>query len=377
MKLAYSGVYSRTMKKSSVHRLVPLMALCCLVPALAQEPPTDLRNWELICYCSGRLKGPDEIVREDNNGRILFAARQGTTRTRLKGEGIPFTESQIELLKDWRLLAEQRDQLKTQMPVLGPGEMTRLRALLHAQAVELGRTLQPDFRKLVTVLTQRGYANNAYSIVFSYLLDNLVWDDFDQRHLLPSMEITADKPFWSGTLWAIYPRRDAPGTNSKSHGGWDLYVMWTRSVQPLLAPLNDSSLVESLLNDFETRGSVSDPATRSPLMALGILTAGGKPAVPIIREVADDSIYSESRAISRKVSDAMLRVSQSSGISGMIGTNDSGVALTIAYHEFMWELLDYLEQTGVIFPPAILSAKMQSDPREIHDLVFVVVPQPK
>lgn len=263
-----------------MHRLLLLISLCFLLPASAQQdPPKDLRDWGLICYCSGG--DPDDIVREDNNGQILFTARRGTTREGLKGDGIVVTESQIELLKDWRLLAEHDGQLKTQMPVLGPDEMTRLRALMRVQAVELGASLRSDFKNLVAALAQRGYADNAYSVIFSYLLDRMVWDEFDERHLLPSMETTAEKPFWGGTLWAIYPRPDVPGTNSKSRGDWSLSVTWTQSVMPLLAPLNSSSLIHSLLNDLATRGSASDLATRDQLVALGVLTADGKPAVLI------------------------------------------------------------------------------------------------
>jgi len=363
------------LQKSSLCWLVLLSAPFLLLPATAQVPPKDLRDWQLICYCSGG--DPEEIVRKDNNGQILFTARRGTTREGLKGDGIAFTESQIELLKDWRLLAEQGNQLKTRMPVVGPEEMARLRALSHVQAVELGRSLQPDFKAFVAAVNERGYADNSYSIAFSYLLDGMVWDEFDQRHLLPSMETTAEKPFWAGALWAIYPQRNAPGTNSKSHGGWILEVMWTQSVQPLLTPLNSSSLVHPLLNDLETRGGASDLATRNQLVALGILTADGKPAVPIIRKVPSDPIYAKSLAISHKVGDGMLRAMQSPAIPVLTGSDDSGVALVIAYHEFMWELLAYLEQTGIVSPPAILSAKTHADPRQVHDLVFIVVPQPK
>jgi hypothetical protein len=68
---------------------------------------------------------------------------------------------------------------------------------------------------------------------------------------------------------------------------------------------------------------------------------------------------------------------QSAAIPPLTQSDDIGVALVIAYHEFMWELLAYLEQTGIVRLPAILSAKTHADPRQGHDLVFVVVPQPK
>jgi len=190
------------------------------------------------------------------------------------------------------------------------------------------------------------------------------------------MEITADHPFWSGALWAVYPRREAPGTNSRSYGGWSLWVMWTQPVQPLLAPLYRSSLVEPFLSDIEKSGTVSDPDVRSQMLALGILAADGKPRVPIIREVDSDAVFSSSRAIAHKISEGMLRATQAPGLLALTGARDRGVALIIAYHEFMWELLAYLEKTEVVFPPPILSAKTP-DPRGVHDLVFIVVPQSK
>jgi hypothetical protein len=345
--------------------------------SLSQAPPKDLREWELICYCSGREKGPDEIVREDNNGQILAVARRGATRQTLGKNGIAFTESQIELLKDWRLLSEQDGELKTFMPVLGPDEINRLRSLLSSQAKQVGKSLAPDFENLVAMLTRSGYGGNAYSIVFSYVLDGMVWDEFGRMHVLPSMEITADKPFWSGAVWAVYPRRDSPGTNSRSYGGWDLFVTWTRSVQPLLKPLNDSTLTQRLLKDLESHGSESDPAIRSQLAALGILTSEGKPAVPIIREGTSDAIYVDSLALSRKLSEEVLRVMQADDIPAVIGTGDRGVALVMAYHEFMWELLAYLEESGIIHVPAALAGQEQADPMGTQKLVFFVVPQSK
>jgi len=162
----------RPMKPATPITLLLSLALW-LIPAWGQSPPSDLRNWELICYCSGREKSADEIVREDTNGQILFAARRGTTRQHLKEAHIEFTESQIDLLVSWRLLADQDGQLKTQMPILGPDEMPRLRALLHVQAVELGGSLLPDIKALVSLLNQRGYGDEAYTVVF--LIFSTTW----------------------------------------------------------------------------------------------------------------------------------------------------------------------------------------------------------
>ena len=75
----------------------------------------------------------------------------------------------------------------------------------------------------------------------------MVWDEFDRRHLLPSMKITADKPLWAGAVWAVYPKQSVPGTNSRTRGSWQIDVMWQESLLPLLDPLNHSKVIDPAL----------------------------------------------------------------------------------------------------------------------------------
>ena len=347
----------------------------CALCALTQTPPKDLAQWRLICFCSDG--NPDAIVRDDNNGQILFLARDGGTREQLKQEGVPVTESQLQLMKDWRLLSEEQGQLKTRMPALGPERMARLRSLLRAPATDLGRSLRPSFQELVSILKKQGFSDNAYSLVFSYVLDGMVWDEFDRQHLLPSMTVTAEKPLWAGALWAIYPKRNVPGTNSRTKGPWQLEVTWQESVLPLLDPLNHSKVIDPVLEGLNQSGAVSDPQARSQLAALGVLTIDGKPRVPVIHEMPSDPVYAASQALSRKLGEGMLRALQSPELQSVLDTEDKPVALVIAYHEFMWELLAHLEAEKVLLPPPVLSSPLPIDPTEIRNLVFFVVSAPK
>ncbi len=355
---------------------VTLFSIAWFFPdvAMAQSPPRDLRDWELICFCSCKGSSPDEIVKDKNNGQILFSALNGTTRERLKADGIPFTEAQINLMHDYRLLSDSAGQLRTQIPVLGPERTTRLRARMHRLAAESGKALQVSFGDLTQAVADRGYGRSTYSIVFSYVLDNLVWDELGRRQHLQDLP---EKPLWNGALWAIYPRRDGPGTNSRSHGGWTLMFTWTQPVLALLHPLNLSALTYPLLDDLGNRGRSFDPSTNRELAALGILTPKGGPAVPIIQMDPSDQIHAKSLAISRKLVDSILPGIASPEISSQTRANDKRVAIVIAYHEFMWELLAYLERTGIVRPPAILSAQRIIDPKEIRSLVFFVVPRRK
>lgn len=356
-------------------RLFVLLAvLLCALSALAQTPPKDLAQWQLICFCSSG--NPDAVVRYDNNGQILFLARGGVTREQLKQAGVPFTESQLQLMKDWRLLAEHQGQLKTLMPVLGPEQMTRLRSFLQAPATGLGRSLRPSFEEYLAILKGRGYSHSAYAIVFSYVLDGLVWDEFDRRHLLPSMTVTVDKPLWAGALWAVYPKQNVPGTNSRSKGISQIDIMWHETVLNLLDPLNHPKVVDPVLEELGKSGVVTSPAPRDQLIALGVLDSEGKPLVPVIHEAPSDPVYISSLAISSKVSEGMLRAMQSPELHVALDVADEPVALVIAYHESMWQLLAYLESEDLVAPPPILSAS-SADPKQVRRLVFFVVSPPK
>jgi hypothetical protein len=48
---------------------------------------------------------------------------------------------------------------------------------------------------------------NTYSILFAFIVDGLVWGRFEERELVNKKEITADKPFWDGEVWAFSPPR--------------------------------------------------------------------------------------------------------------------------------------------------------------------------
>lgn len=334
----------------------------------AQTTPQNLVEWDLICFCTTTRSTPHRVVRADNNGQILFAARNGITREQLKAAGTSFTESQIELLEDWRLLGHDGKTLTTAIPVLGPEETQQLRNALRPRARALGSQLAPEVKRLIAALDQQGYANNAFSAVFSYLLDGIVWDRFEERHALPTMEVTAEKPFWDGTFWAMYPIRKGPGTNSVSHERWTLLATWTESVLTATQPLLSDRVVAQLASS----GVVTDEATRHDLAGLGVLSADGKPRVPVIHERESDPVYSIALPISRKIGDAMMDGEAGVDLKALTHSRDDGHALLIAYHEFMWELLSYFEDSGLIKEPAALSAGVKSDPTQIGSLVLLV-----
>lgn len=340
--------------------------------SLAQSVPPNLADWDLICFCTFTRGAPHKIIRADNNGQILFLARNGITREGLKAAGVPVLESQIQVLEDWRLLSHDGEQLKTNIPVLGPEETGQLRTALQRKAKALAPTLAPGMQHFLAALKQQGYSDNAFSIVFSYLLDGIVWDRFREQNALPAMQVTAEKPFWDGSFWAMYPKRDAPGTNTMGGERWSLAVTWRGPVLATISPLNNSNVMDPFLNSLGTSNAMTDEKTRRELTRLGIIAADGKLRVPVIHEKQDDSVYGAALSLSREIATYMLEARKSMDLRGLTHTPDEGQALLIAYHEFMWELLACFEQAGWVTEPAVLSQGVGDDPARIRSLVFVV-----
>lgn len=76
--------------------------------------PTDISKWDLICFCITSVNTPHFAVRADTNGQVLYYAQNGATKAQLQQAiGAPLAESQLALLRDWRLLKLNGDVYTT------------------------------------------------------------------------------------------------------------------------------------------------------------------------------------------------------------------------------------------------------------------------
>src|SRR5262245_12222541 len=120
------------------------MVLWLAVDVRVAAAQTTLADWDLICFCNSRVSTPHFVVKMEANGAILYAARNGMTRDQLARSGVPATNTAIQLLLDWGLLAQQGDTLKTAFPVLDADRMTAFRRDLRAAATAMLPRLRPS-----------------------------------------------------------------------------------------------------------------------------------------------------------------------------------------------------------------------------------------
>jgi hypothetical protein len=369
----------------SSHRRVPLfaavIALVVGIPALAAPPaspppiaPRSLADYALSCYCNAAHGTPDKIVKMDNNGEILAACLPGRTAEQLRDEGTRCTDSQIRLLLDWGLLKEEQRVLKTSFLVLDPAATLRLRALARDSARALALAIEGDARELTRELRASGRERNTYTVLFSYVLDNLSWERFYEEKLLEDRPLTLEEPLWTGVLWASYPLRTfSCGTNTTTVKGVTLGVNWSPGARRKMGPLvGGSGAIARMLTEYLDKGRVEDPVIRKLFEPFRLLDSEGRLTAASILQDDSDPIFRTSAAIAKKVSEHELGFLRSDPVRSELASIAGPSRLIVTYHELMWELLDRLEALGIVSKPVAMADPERAQPADVGDLVFVL-----
>jgi hypothetical protein len=374
----------------SLPRLIPpfaaLAALFFASPASATDPSRpgpnasrSLAEYELSCYCNAAHGTPNKIVKMDSNGAILAACLSGKTVDQLRNDGVPFTDSQIRLLLDWGLLTEERRVLKTRVLVLDEARTLRLRGLARERAAALASAIEVDVRELIGELRASGREKNTYTVLFSYVLDNLAWERFYEEKLLEDRPLSLEEPFWTGVFWASYPiRAFSCGTNTTSVKGVTLAVNWSPASRKKMGPLvGPSRTISQLLEEHLAKGRVEDPVLRRQFEPYGLFDAQGRLTAASIQQDASDPIFRTSTAIVKKVSQHELAFLRSEPVRSELASIAESSRLVITYHELMWELLDQLEAMGLVRKPVAMADPDRAKPVDVGDLVFIMKEGPE
>ncbi|WP_143254034.1 hypothetical protein [Amycolatopsis keratiniphila] len=291
--------------------------------------PDDLAVWGLHCFCLGARSTPHHVVKMDDNGRLLFRARQGVTRTELRQHGIDPLDSQIALLRAYHLIAVEGERLVTTFPVLGSQETAGLRIRMAELAEVVAAEIATDVSALADVLTGEGLARSVYGVLFGYVIDGLIWDRLRSDGLLPSGELSVERPYWNGAFWAVYPPREgAMGTNEIEEAGVRLTMVWTDETVRALNRLAEAPALRSALRAV-SRGSLPREA---------LVDDEGKLTIPVIRRRESDPVHRIGLRIAGKIVSALLRDLPQAGV-------------VVAAHELIWSVVDALEMAGMVRRP--------------------------
>lgn len=352
-------------------KTILLSALCALMllPVAAQKGFLPLEKWDYTAYCAFEELHPMQVVAADNNWQLLWELRTAATRKELAARGIPCTRSQLLLLQSQRLLTPTGDgRLKTVVPILDSTTTVRLRSVAASTADAMTGDLKPGVKSFATALEKEGFGRNAFSILFSHILDGTIWGEFERRKVVDPMN---GGTVWGGCLWFYYPKSTAfrPGTNSLS---WDdrfsLIVNWSD---------DDPGFTERIYGDEAERffsrmlaGEMPDPGSATLARELGLYD-GKRLTVPVIRHKG--ALAQQVRQLTRSLADAFLRHTDLVRVRELSGCESATDAAVIFYHEVMWQLGDRLLESGIVRLPRLLADPAHSVPADMADVCFITL----
>ena len=345
------------------------------IPQDAQSSlPLKFSDYDFGQFISSTGYAPQNIIQMDNNAEIVLACLDGKTRNQLKAARISFTESQLVLLVTWKVLEENKSVLKTTFPVMNADQTLRLRDKAKIAARSLAAALRADVVDLVGQLNAQGRRQNAYTILFSYLLDHIVWDLFRENRILEPRSLTVDNPFWDGELWASFPKREFfCGTNTIADKGVALNVNWTeKAIRKMVPFVADWKNFGRMFEDYAAKGFVENEEAKTVFAPFRLFDGQGRFTVPIIDAAENNALYQVSLRIARRVADDAPVLLKIEDLAKEFGFRDAKQALVIGYHELMWALLDELESQELIRKPVAFSNPEKAEAKDIADLVFIV-----
>ncbi len=352
------------------------MAALTALPAAGEEPrPRRLDDFEIHQYVGSRGLSPLVIMRLDTNGEVLIACRQPRTRDELRAMSVEAIESQLVLLRAMRLLRLEGGRFETLVPLLDAEATGRLRQATAALAPEIVSDVRTEVEELGAVLAEAGFGEHLYAVLFSYILDGMAWEFFEEYSEVLPRRLSAASPHWSGEVWGTYPPRPrAVGTSAIVSG--DLKMRISRpgaagsSIDGLLADWRDLRDLLRRYADPEAAGP--DAAALERLAGFGVVGEDGGLALPIFVEKPGEPVFELAQDVTEKVTDAARDRLPLEKLAADLGLRDRRQAMVIAYHELMWDLMDAFEADGLVSRPRLLEDPAGAGRTDVAAAAFVV-----
>jgi hypothetical protein len=354
------------MKRSSIFLT---LILCCLT-ARGQQ---NINEYDKICYCSG--KTPHSILGYDNNWQLLWAFKGGLSKKGLDSLHIPYTNSQLKLLTIFKLIRFEEDEYYTDIPILDAKQTYELRNKTKQLAELIIPIIENDIKSLVAVIKSENHSSSQFSIIFSYLLDGLVWNKFEEKKIVePLDDINADNWPWAGTFWLLTPaRNNGHGTNTESDSICTIGIT-SGAPYKLMKTIYDEEdgLLKVILRNYIVSGKVTDEKVIKSFEPYNLVNAKGEITIPIIVENSQNNIYALSDRISNNICNRLVSNEIFKNIIHDYNFHNEQQAVIISYHEVMWNLLSIIEEKKLIEKPIILTNPDKAEMKDASDLVYII-----
>ena len=340
--------------------------------------PSDFAQYEFLRYSGGReIFSPSKVISSDNNWEILLSCLREKTRDELRENGIHFTESQLMLLKAMGFLGFGKDSkpdiLITILPILGLSEKQALIQKVRGLVFEIEPELRDDLEKLKIVLTKNGYEDHLFSILFSAVVDGIVWFPFRAQGFVKEFALDQSRPLFDGVYWAYYPKREFRcGTNIAI--GHDVFMIlnWSDGPMQKIQEIFHWDNLYALRDEYLKHGRMTNEELKLELIPYGIVNDDGYFNVPIIDLKPDDQVFLICQSMAAKIVRSISEKMDLEQLQKEFGFADKEKAFVVTYHEWMWELMEHLDEQGFVKKPLAFSDPEKAGPKDIGKLFFIV-----
>jgi hypothetical protein len=342
-------------------------------PVLLLAQATDYNNWdnwEDICFCTmNNSYHPSSIVSADNNLQLLLALKNGRTRKQLDSLKIPCLKSQLLLLVSQHLLRKTDGIYKTVIPILDSGQTAQLRKQSQFVARGIYPEIEKGCRNLVAHLSEQNRSRNAYSIMFSYVLDGLIWDRFKKEGIVKEWDTAG---IWSGNYWFLTPKRpvDCGGTNIVSNKKFAFKWNWSYAEKVTDGFWNKNL---EMLFPLTQGNTIPDKEIIDRFSALGFFDKDLHLTIPVIDEKENNTLYLLSVNIIDKLLPAFMAKTDIETLKTSYKFSDNSETVVIFYHEVMFDLMDLLLEQQVIQMPTAFKYSEKATLKDAADLCFIVI----
>ncbi|MDR2653619.1 MAG: hypothetical protein LBC68_15175 [Prevotellaceae bacterium] len=335
--------------------------------------PTDynkIENWDDICFCSmNNAFHPQTIVNADNNWQLLLAMKSGLTLKELDSLKIPYTRSQWLLLRSQRLIERNQDVYKTSIPILDKEQTVALRQQSHMAAKIVASEIEEECKELVAFLSKNNRSQNVFSILFSYVIDGLIWDRFEKDGIIK--EQPSGDGIWSGNYWFLTPKRSfSCGTNSISNGDKYTFILnWSESEKLT----NEIPELDDFLISLENEDKITDKKIIDEFSPFGFFDENSNLIIPVIDERENSDLCLISNKITDKLLAAFVKAVDIETVKTLYKFRDNSETVLIFYHEMMWDIIDLLLDKKIIQLPVVFQSPETAKMTDIADLCFITL----
>lgn len=310
----------------------------------------------------------------ENHWQIMLALQTPQTLDELKKSGVDCSEEKLLLLQSMRFVKRDGKKYKTAIPILDSLQTAQMRAESYAESFEIFSEIEQPCKDLVFYLAEQDMDKTTFSLLFSHVLDNMIWKKFEEMNLTNEM---GNADFWSGEYWALYNTRGGVdcGTNGMTIEKYKMLVNWTDDLIDLTSKkgLFSVNYISRFLTALdEGNGKIADASKFQNFIDLGIISTNGELRIPLIENTDDNPINILSNKIIDHLVAAFVQKTDFEKIQNEYHFANKSQTVIIYYHALMWDILDRLIEKEIITEPKIFASPETAKLEEARNVCFIV-----